>query len=127
MNQAPFCASISRSIGARVRSTVRASVEQRVVGGQRVQIRQRPADVARDDVEQRLGGRREEADVELGVEEQRRDIGAVEDVLQIVRGRALPLQRFLQLAVQRGQLLIERLQFFLRGQQLLVGGLDIPR
>ena len=63
----------------------------------------------------------------LGIEENRRDIGAVQDVLQVVRGRALPLQRFLKLAVEGGQLLVQRLQFFLRGQQLLVGRLDIPR
>ena len=59
----------------------------------------------------------------LRVEEQRRDIGAVEDVLQIVGRGALPLERFLQLAVERGQLLVERLQLLLRGQQLLVGRL----
>ena len=74
-----------------------------------------------------LGGRREEADVEVGVEEERRDVGAVQDILQIVGRRALPLQRFLKLAVEGGQLLVERLQFLLRRQQLLVGRLDIPR
>ncbi len=94
------------------------------VGGERIEIGQRPADIARDDVEQRPGGRREEADVELHVEEQRRDIGAVEDVLQIVGGGALPIERFLQLAIEGGQLLVERLQFFLRGQQFLVGRLE---
>ena len=62
--------------------------------------------------------------LQVGVEEQRRDIGAVEHVLQIVGGRALPLQRLLQLAVQRGQFLVQRLQFLLRGQQLLVGRLE---
>ena len=35
-------------------------------------------------------------------------------------GRALPLQRFLELAVEGGKLLVERLQFLLRRQQLLV-------
>ena len=54
------------------------------------------------------------------IQEQRRDIGAVQDVLQIVGGGSLPLQRFLQLAVKRGQLLVQRLQLFLRRQQLLV-------
>ena len=127
MYQAPFRASISRSIGARVCSTVRASVSRCAIGGQRVEVRERPADIAGNDVEERLGGRREEADIEVGVEEERRDIGAVEDVLQIIGGRALPLQRFLELAVERGELLVERLQFFLRGQQFLVGRLDIPR
>ena len=60
----------------------------------------------------------------LRVEKQRRDVGAVQDVLQIVGGRALPLQGFLELAVERGQFLVERLQFLLRGQQFLVGRLE---
>ena len=59
----------------------------------------------------------------LGVEKKRRDICAVQDILQIVGGRALPLQRFVKLAVESGKLLVERLQFFLGSQQLLVGGL----
>ena len=61
------------------------------------------------------------------VEEERRDIGAVQDILQIIGGRPLPLQRFLELAVEGGKLLVERLQFLLRRQQFLVGRLDIPR
>ena len=40
--------------------------------------------------------------------------------MQIVGGRTLPLQRFLELAVEGGKLLVERLQFLLRRQQLLV-------
>ena len=123
MYQAPLRASISRSIGARVCSTVRASLSKRAIGSQRVEIGERPPDVARNDAEERLGGRREEADIEVGVEEERRDIGAVQNVLQIVGGRALPLQGLLELAVEGGKLLVERLQFLLRCQQLLVRGL----
>ena len=59
--------------------------QKSAIGGQRVEIGERPPDVARNDAEERLGGRREEADVEVGVEENRRDIGAVQDVLQIIR------------------------------------------
>ena len=40
--------------------------------------------------------------------------------MQIVGGRALPLQGFLELAVEGGKLLVERLQFLLGCQQLLV-------
>ncbi len=83
--------------------------QQSAVLGQRVQIRQRASDIAGKDTEQRLRGRREEADVQVFVEEQCRDIGAVKDVLQIVGSRALPFQRFLQLTVQRGQFLVQRL------------------
>ena len=120
MYQAPLCASISRSIGARVCSTVRASVRRAPSAASELRSASgRPMSLG-NDAEERLGGRREEADIEIGVEEERRDIGAVEDVLQIIGGRALPLQRFLELAVEGGQLLVERLQFLLRRQQLLV-------
>ena len=99
--------------------------EQIAVGGERGQIGKRPADIGGDDAEQRLCRRREEPDVELAVEEQRRDVRAVEDVLQIVRCAALPFERLLKLAVEGGELFIERLQLFLRGHQLLVGRLEL--
>ena len=104
----------------------RAGVGEEIgVGGERGQIGERPADVGGDDPEQRFRRRREEADVEVAVEEQRRDAGAVENVLQIVGRAALPFERLLKLAVERGQLLVERLQLLLRGYQLLVGGLEL--
>jgi hypothetical protein len=59
------------------------------------QVSEWPADVAGDNAEQRLGRRREKADVEVTVQEQRRDAGAVQDVLQVVRRAALPFERFL--------------------------------
>ena len=88
-----------------------------------MEVCKRPPDVAGNDAEQRLGGRREEADIQVGVEEQRCDVGAIEDILQIIGCRALPFQGLMELAVEGGQLLVERLQFLLRGQQLLVRGL----
>ena len=100
-------------------------VQQHAVGRQRIEIRERPADIARYHPEQRSCGQHEEADVQLRIEEHRRDIGAVEHVLQVVGGRSLPLQRFLELAVERGQFLVQRLQFLLRRKQLLVGRLEL--
>src|SRR4029077_5289847 len=91
-----------------------------VIGSQRAEVGERPPDVARKDTEQQSGGRREEADIEIRVEKKRRDIGAVEDILKVVRGRALPFQGFLELAIEGRKLLVERLQFFLRGQQFLI-------
>ena len=88
-----------------------------------MEICQRPADIARNDVVQRLGGRREEADLEIAVQEQRGHVRAVEDILQVVRGGTLSLERLLQLAVERRQLFVERLQFLLGRQKLLIGGL----
>ena len=94
--------------------------EKIAVGSQRIEVGKRPPNVAGNNTEQRLGGGREEADIEVGIEEERRNIGAVQDVLQIIGGRALALQRFLELAVEGSQLLVERLQFLLRRQQLFV-------
>ena len=59
------------------------------------QVGERSADVAGDNAEQRLGRWREKADIEVTVQEQRRDAGAVQDVLQVVRRAALPFERFL--------------------------------
>ena len=99
--------------------------EQVVVVDAAGQVGERPADVGGDDAEQRLGRRREEADVEVAVQEQRRDAGAVQDVLQVVRRAALPFERFLKLTVERGELFVERLQLLPRGHQLFVGRLEL--
>src|ERR1700683_1054908 len=78
-----------------------SSVGKQIHGGrQRLQVREGPPHVTRNDVEQGFRRRREKADIEARVEEDRRDVGAVENVLQIVRRRALPLERLLQLAVE---------------------------
>ena len=124
MYQAPFSASISRPSGATLVSTARASAS-RSASAAAGEVGERPADVGGDDPEQRFRRRREEADVEVAVEEQRRDAGAVEDVLQVVGGAALAFERLLQLAVEGGELLVERLQLLLGGFQLLVGGLEL--
>ena len=113
MNQAPLRTSISRSIGLQVPKHGSGIGQKSVIGGQRAEIRERPADVAGDDIEEGSGGGREEADIEVGVEEKRRDIGAVQDILQVVGRRPLPFQGFLELAVEGGELFIERLQFLL--------------
>ena len=89
------------------------------------QVGERPADVGGDDAEQRLGRRREEADVEVAVQEQRRDAGAVQDVLQVVGRAALAFERFLKLTVEGGELFVERLQLLPRGHQLFVGRLEL--
>jgi len=88
------------------------------------QVGKRPADVGGDDVEQGLCGRREETDVQVDIQEECRHVGAVENVLQIVRRGALLLNRLLQLTVESCELLVERLQLLLRGFQLLVRGLE---
>ena len=67
------------------------------------------------------GGGREPLDAELPVQEDRGDVGAVEQVGHVVVGRLQLLDLFLELVVDRGQLLVERLQLLLGGLQLLVG------
>lgn len=75
----------------------RTSVAQQIaVGGQRVEIGERSTDVGRDDVEERFGRRREETDIEVEVEENGRDIGAIEDVLQIAGGLYAVVLAFLE-------------------------------
>src|SRR6185437_2412251 len=86
-------------------------------------VRKWPADIGGDDAEKRFRRGREEANVEVAVKEERRDVGAVEDVLEVVGRTPLLLQRLLELAIEGGELLIERLQFLLRGDQLLIGRL----
>ena len=99
--------------------------EEILVVGTAGEIGERPADVGCDDAEMRSHRRREETDVQLAVEEDRRDLGAVEDILQIVGRDALLLDGLVQLAVEGGQLLVERLELFLRGFQLFIGGLEL--
>ena len=88
------------------------------------QIGKRPTDVGSDDVEQRLCGRRKEADVQVSIQKERRHVGAVEDVLEIVGRGALLLDRLVQLAVEGRELLVEGLQLLLRRFQFLVGRLE---
>lgn len=76
--------------------------EKNTVVRKRVKIRKRPSNVAGNDAEQRSGGWGEKADIEPGIKERRGDIGAIQDVLQIVGCRALSLQSFLELAVEGG-------------------------
>ena len=84
--------------------------EEIAVGGERGEIRHGPTDVARDELEKRFCRRGEEADVEAAVQEQRRDAGAFEDVLQIVGRAPLPFERLLKLYIQRRELFVETLK-----------------
>ncbi len=121
------CPSVAFDLAAEglgIRQHRRSIDEEILVVGTAGEIGERPSDVGRDDAEMRSHRRREEPDVQLAVQEDRRDLGAVEDILQIVGGDALLLDGFVQLAVEGGQLLIERLKLFLRGFQLLIGGLE---
>jgi len=63
--------------------------------------------------------------IQVRIEEDRRDVGTVEDVAQIVGDRALPPQRILELAVERGQIFVDGLQFLSRGYQFLLRRLDL--
>ena len=69
--------------------------------------------------------RREAADQQVAVEEDRGDLGAVEQVAQIVVGLVELLDLALQLVVDRLQLLVDRLRLLARGFQFLVGRLQL--
>src|SRR5690242_16970532 len=111
---APLSASTSRFGGTWPARTVPASASRARVVDPAGQVGERPADVGGDDAEQRLSRRCEEADVEVAVQEQRRDAGAVQDVLQVVRRAALPFEGFLKLTIERRELFVERLQLLPR-------------
>ena len=98
-------------------------IQESVVGRERLEIRERAAQIARNYIEECSRRRGEESDVEARIEENRCDFGAVKHVLQIVSGRPLSLERFLQLAIEGVQFLIERLKLLLGRKQLLVSRL----
>ena len=96
------------------------------------EVAERPADVVRDDAEDLGDPRRELADAQLAVEEQRADVGALEQVLDVVV-ELLQLGVLLlvlgvdgvELLVDRVQLLVRALQLLVRRDQLLVGRLHL--
>ena len=96
MNQTPlarFDLALDRRHGFAARSGHRSEARRRAASELR-SASGRPISPGMT-AEQRPRGRREEADLQVGVEEKRRDIGAVQHVLQVVGGGALPLQGFL--------------------------------
>ena len=67
--------------------------EEIPVGKMPRKIGERPADVGADHAEERLRRRGEEADLEVLVKEERRDVGAVQDVLEVVGDGLMPIGR----------------------------------
>ena len=84
-------------------------------------VQQQPVDVAGNQVEQQCRLRREALDAHCLVDEQRGNVGRCQEVLQVVVALAGFLDAALELVVDRHQLLVHRLQFFLAGFQLLGG------
>jgi hypothetical protein len=110
--------------GPRVRDRLRGG-RQVEIGEVHGQVRDRPAEVRRDQPQHPRRVRGEELHPQLAVQEQRRDSGGLQQVGQVAVGRRQPLGLVLKLAVDRGQLLVDRLQLLLGGLQLLVGGLKL--
>ena len=88
-------------------------------------IRERPSPVGRDQIEDRGNRRGETANDELAVEQNRGDLGALEQVAQIGVGAVELVDLAVEFGVDRMQLFIDRLQLLLGGLQLLVGGLQL--
>ena len=81
--------------------------------------------VSGNQIEQ-LGDRwRKAADHEIAIEENRRDLSTLEEVVQIAVGTIEFVDLVVELAVDRLQLLVDRLGLLLGGFQLLVGGLEL--
>ena len=87
----------------------------------------RPIDIAFNQAKQHLRRRGETFDAELAVQEHRRDLGVLQQVLDVAVGPTEfldPVVQFrvdgVQLFVDRGQLLPGRFQLLIRGLQFLV-------
>ena len=88
---------------------------------------QRAADVLRNHPEGLGDARRELADAQLPIEEHRRDVGAVEQVLDVVVELLQLGVLLLVLGVDRVELLVDRVQLLVRALQLLVRRRSAPR
>ncbi len=98
---------------------------QLAVADARTDMSDRPAQVGLDQVEDIRHRRREALHPQIVVQEDRGDLGAFEQVLQVGVGPGEVVDPVGQLAVDGLQLLIEGLQLLLRGLQLLVGRLQL--
>ena len=75
---------------------------QRLVGGQRTKSPERTADIAICHIEALPGRGRKKPDVKVDIEKDGRNVGAVQDFLQIARGHALQVRSFQGPAVTIG-------------------------
>ncbi len=91
------------------------------IGDPRGDVADWPPHVGFHQMEDVRGAGREALYPQLVVQEQRGDLGALEQVLQVAVGPRQFVHPTVQLAVDRLQLLIDRLQLLLGGLQLLVG------
>jgi hypothetical protein len=86
----------------RIRQEIAVVLEPAREAGERL------ADIAGDDREQRPCGRGEETDVEVGIQEECRHVGAVEKVLEVPGPGALSIDSRPEFAVEGGELLVAR-------------------
>ena len=125
MYQAPFSASISRVERHEIGKHDLGVGEQIRVSEMAREIGERSTDVGGNHAEERLRRGGEEADPEFLVKEEGRNVGAVQDVLEVVGEGLMLVEGLLKLAIERRKLLVERLQFLLGGFEFLVGGLEL--
>ncbi len=89
------------------------------IGEMMREVRERAADIGRDDIEKRQRGRREALNAKLAIEKNGRDIRRGHQVLQVAVRAAQLLDLELQLLVHRAQFFIDRLHFLAPRFQLL--------
>src|SRR5262249_10887467 len=87
-------------------------------------IRDRPADVGRNEIKDFFRFGRVASDPEVGSQHNNGDVNAAEQVAQVIVDEAEFRVAVLQLLVNRGQLFVGRLEFFLGGFQFFVGALE---
>ena len=92
------------------------------IGGE---VRHRPANVYRHEVNDLRGLGREAQDVQLRVNKYRGNVGAGQQVVHVIVGTRQLGHLGLQLGVDRGQLFVDGLHFFARGFQLFIAGLKL--
>ena len=90
----------------------------------RSDVAQGPSGIGRSQVEHVRRRCRKPLDAQIRIEEDRGDIGAHQQVGEVVVHGSELVHLLLELLVQRGQLFVHRLQLLLRGGQLLVGRLQ---
>ena len=124
-HQRPSRSRTSRSHGCTEAITCSMIAADAVDRERELDVLERTADVGRQQVEGPLRGRRQPADAQVAADGDHRQVGAADEVRQVVGQRVELAIAAEELLVDRRQLLVRRLQFLLGGLQLFVGALQL--
>ena len=88
-------------------------------------VHQRATPVTGNEIEDLRDGRRKVANLEIFVEKDRRNLGALEQIIEIAVGAVQFLDLAAELVVHGLQFFVHRLQFLFRGLELFIGRLQL--